>query len=169
MIAVSLNVGGGVRLIKPAKLYICTQKHYKHNEDGRTAPDVCGNGSVPLSHSENVVTRIGIQTQYDIPNLPHPITPPTTKLAFVSAQLLNEIGSRNYCTVIRLDFTSGAICHELYKNFIKSHLSPERIETRVSWVHGEHFPHQNCFKSRTKFIYYELVPYKLYQISKKDC
>ena len=37
-------------------------KHYKHNEDGRTAPGVCGNGSVPLSHSENVVTRIGIHT-----------------------------------------------------------------------------------------------------------
>ena len=35
-------------------------KHYKHNEDGRTAPGVCGNGSVPLSHSGNVVTRIGI-------------------------------------------------------------------------------------------------------------
>ena len=35
-------------------------KHYKHNEDGRTAPDLCGNGSVPLSHSGNVVTRIGI-------------------------------------------------------------------------------------------------------------
>ena len=34
-------------------------KHYKHNEDGRTAPGVCGNGSVPLSHSGNVVTRIG--------------------------------------------------------------------------------------------------------------
>ena len=31
-------------------------KHYKHNEDGRTAPGVCGNGSVPLSHSGNVVT-----------------------------------------------------------------------------------------------------------------
>ena len=62
MIAVSLNVGGGVRLIKPAKLYICTQKHYKHNEDGRTAPGVCGNGSVPLSHSGNVVTRSGIHT-----------------------------------------------------------------------------------------------------------
>ena len=62
MIAVSLNVGGGVRLIKPAKLYICTQKHYKHNEDGRTVPGVCGNGSVLLSHSENVVTRIGIHT-----------------------------------------------------------------------------------------------------------
>ena len=37
-------------------------KHYKHSEDGRTAPGVCGNGSVPLSHSGNVVTRIGIHT-----------------------------------------------------------------------------------------------------------
>ena len=37
-------------------------KHYKHNEDGRTAPGVCGYGSVPLSHSGNVVTRIGIHT-----------------------------------------------------------------------------------------------------------
>ena len=37
-------------------------KNYKHNEDGRTAPGVCGNGSVPLSHSGNVVTRIGIRT-----------------------------------------------------------------------------------------------------------
>ena len=35
-------------------------KHYKHNEDGRTVPGVCGNGSVPLSHSGNVVRRIGI-------------------------------------------------------------------------------------------------------------
>ena len=52
----------GVRLIKPAKLCMCTQKHYKHHEDGRTAPGVCGNGSVPLSHSGNVVTRIGIHT-----------------------------------------------------------------------------------------------------------
>ena len=33
----------------------------KH-EDGCTAPDVCGNGSVPLSHSGNVVMRIGIHT-----------------------------------------------------------------------------------------------------------
>ena len=46
----------------PAKLCMCTQKHYKHNEDGRTAPGVCGNGCVPLSHSGNVVTRIGIHT-----------------------------------------------------------------------------------------------------------
>ena len=35
---------------------------YKHNEDGRTAPGVCGNGFVPLNHSGNVVTRIGIHT-----------------------------------------------------------------------------------------------------------
>ena len=35
MIAVSRNVSGGVRLIKPAKLYLCMQKHYKYNEDGR--------------------------------------------------------------------------------------------------------------------------------------
>ena len=61
VIAVSLNVGGGVRLIKPAKLYMCTQL-YKYNEDGHTAPGVCGNGSVPLSHSGNVVTRTGIHT-----------------------------------------------------------------------------------------------------------
>ena len=39
-------------------------KHYKHNEDGRTATGVCDNGSVPLSHSGNVVTRIGIHTHF---------------------------------------------------------------------------------------------------------
>ena len=37
-------------------------KTYKHNEDGRTAPGVCCNGSVPLSHSGNVVRRNGIHT-----------------------------------------------------------------------------------------------------------
>ena len=41
-------------------------KHYTHNKDGRTAPGVCGNGSVPLSHSGNVVTRIGIHTHTHI-------------------------------------------------------------------------------------------------------
>ena len=35
-------------------------KRYEPHEDGCTAPGVCGNGS--LSHSENVVTRIGIHT-----------------------------------------------------------------------------------------------------------
>ena len=63
MIAVSLNVGGGVRLIKTGKTVHVHAKHHKHNEDGRTAPGVCGNGSVPLSHSGNVVTRIGIHTR----------------------------------------------------------------------------------------------------------
>ena len=38
------------------------EKPYKHNEDECTAPGVCSNGSVPLSHSGNVVTRIGIHT-----------------------------------------------------------------------------------------------------------
>ena len=33
-------------------------KRYTHNEDGRTAPGVCG--SVPLSHSGNVVMKIGL-------------------------------------------------------------------------------------------------------------
>ena len=42
-------------------------KHYIHDEDGRTAPGVCGNGSVPLSHSGNVVTRIGIHTHINNP------------------------------------------------------------------------------------------------------
>ena len=37
-------------------------KHYKHNVDRCTAPGVCSNGSVPLSHSGNVLTRIGIHT-----------------------------------------------------------------------------------------------------------
>ena len=61
VIALSLNVGGGVRLIDPAILYMCMQKHYRHNENGHTAPGVRGNGSVPLSHSGNVVTRIRLQ------------------------------------------------------------------------------------------------------------
>ena len=59
VIAVSLNIGGGVRLIKPAKLCMCMQTHYKHDEDRSTVLGVRGRSSVPLSHSGNVVTRIG--------------------------------------------------------------------------------------------------------------
>ena len=62
MIAVSLNIGGGICLIKLAKLYMCTQTHYKHDEDGRTARDVRGHCSVPLSHSGNIVTRMRLHT-----------------------------------------------------------------------------------------------------------
>ena len=50
-------------------------QHYIHDEDGRTAPGVCGNGSVPMSHSGNVVTRIGIHTH----NLPSVILQATKK------------------------------------------------------------------------------------------
>ena len=35
-------------------------KHFKHKQDGRMAPGVCGHSSVPLSHSGNVATRIGL-------------------------------------------------------------------------------------------------------------
>ena len=40
----------------------CARKTLQHKEDRRTAPGVCGNGSVPLSHSGNVVTKIGTHT-----------------------------------------------------------------------------------------------------------
>ena len=63
MIAVSLNERR--RWLPPYQTGKTVQvhaKHYKHNKDGRTAPGVCGNGSVPLSHSGNVVTRIGKHT-----------------------------------------------------------------------------------------------------------
>ena len=56
-------------------------KHYKHNKDGCMAPGVCGNGSVPLSHSGNVVQRIGIHTQ-DNADIRVTTTPPC---AFVQA------------------------------------------------------------------------------------
>ena len=66
MIAVSLNLGGG-GLIEIGKTVHEHANNYKHNEDGRTAPGVCSNGSVPLSHSGNVVTRFGIHTQTSKP------------------------------------------------------------------------------------------------------
>ena len=64
MTAVSLKVGVGVRLIKPAKLYMCIQKHYKHNEDKRTVLGIISShGTLLLSHMGNIVTGIGIQQQ----------------------------------------------------------------------------------------------------------
>ena len=56
MIAGSLKFGSGFRLIKLAKLVVCMQNHYKL---GCMATDEPGHGSVLLSHSENVVMRIG--------------------------------------------------------------------------------------------------------------
>ena len=61
MTEVSLNVGGGARLIKPAKRYMCMQTHYKHGEDGHTGPVVRGHGSVLLSRS-GIVIRFGFHT-----------------------------------------------------------------------------------------------------------
>ena len=58
----SLNVSGGICLIKPAKLYMCTQTHYKHDKDGCMGPGVRGHGSVPLSHWGNAIMRIGLHT-----------------------------------------------------------------------------------------------------------
>ena len=56
----SSNVGGGPRPpYQTGKTVHVHAKRYKHNEDGRTAPGVCENGSVSLSHSGNVVTRTG--------------------------------------------------------------------------------------------------------------
>ena len=59
MIAVSLNVGGGVLLIKLAKLFMCTQILYKHKEGGRTSPVMRGHGTAePLRERrcENWIT-----------------------------------------------------------------------------------------------------------------
>ncbi|MEW8309308.1 MAG: hypothetical protein AB2695_19595, partial [Candidatus Thiodiazotropha endolucinida] len=60
VIAMSLNVGDGVRIIKPAKLS-CARKNTTDNDDGRTAPAVRGYGSKPLSHSGSVIMRIELQ------------------------------------------------------------------------------------------------------------
>ena len=50
------------RLRPPYQTGKTVRKHNIREEDGRTAPGVCGNGSVPLSYSGNIVTRIGIHT-----------------------------------------------------------------------------------------------------------
>ena len=46
----------------PLAIYKMTLMVLTFAEDGYTAPGVCGNGSVPLSHLGNVVTRIGTHT-----------------------------------------------------------------------------------------------------------
>ena len=62
MLAVSLKIGNGVRLIKPAKQCICTKKHYKH-DDRRMVPGLHSHDVIMLSHSGNIVTRTGLQHQ----------------------------------------------------------------------------------------------------------
>ena len=65
---VSLNLDRGIHVIKPAKLYMCMQKHYKHDKDGHMAPTVPGHGSILLSHSGNDVARTGLQQHHQIVN-----------------------------------------------------------------------------------------------------
>ena len=61
VIAVSLNVGGGIRLSKPAKVHMCTQTHYRYDEYGHTAPGVRSHGTTaePLGERryENWITH----------------------------------------------------------------------------------------------------------------
>ena len=45
-------------------VHVHVKTRNKHAEDERTAPGVRDHGSVPLSHSGNVVTRIGLHTQW---------------------------------------------------------------------------------------------------------
>ena len=73
-------------------------KHYKHNEDGRMAPDVCSSGSVPLSHSGNVVTRIGTHTHSNLS-----IPPDTKELTFTVVHK-TPISDRIGCSCIE-EFT----------------------------------------------------------------
>ena len=81
-------------------------KHHKHNEDGCTAPIVCSNGSVPLSHLGNVTTRIGIHTHTHIHQLNLNIGTPYLIIVIILKIL--KIGTPNdpkngtvqfYCTV----------------------------------------------------------------------
>ena len=60
MTAVSLSFGGGIPLIKPTKLFLCMQKHYKHKDECMVL-GVGGHGSATLRHAGNIVTRIGLQ------------------------------------------------------------------------------------------------------------
>ena len=66
-------------------------KHYKHNKDECTAPGVCGYGSIPQSHSGNVVTRIGIHTH----------TQTLIQILPVNASASHR-GDKNYKTNIRI-------------------------------------------------------------------
>ena len=65
-------------------------KHHKHNEDRCTAPIVCGNGSILLSHWGNVVTRIGIHIHQLNLNIG------TRYLIIVIIVKILKIGTQNY-------------------------------------------------------------------------
>ena len=61
VIAVSLNVSSGV--IKLANC-TCACKNTKTQRGQKQGTECAGYGSIPLSHSENVIMRIGLQQFY---------------------------------------------------------------------------------------------------------
>ena len=61
VIAVSMNVGGGVH----KTVHVHSKKHYKHNEDGRTAPGMRCHGSVPLSYSGTSLRELDYNNKND--------------------------------------------------------------------------------------------------------
>ena len=75
-------------------------KHYKHNEDGRTAPGVCGNGSVPLSHSGNIVTRIGTHTHTIVPVSGQTSVPGACNFRYLPLSYLGNIVMRIETTTV---------------------------------------------------------------------
>ena len=98
-------------------------KHYKHNEDGRTAPGVCGNGSVPLSHSGNVVTRIRLHP-------PKHVYPVWQTVRYRTKRALNERmnGHRSDLTKRRFQRSPVAENFHLQNHDFNSHVSISSIE-----------------------------------------
>ena len=57
----SMNVGSGFRLIKPAILYMCMQTHYKHDKDVARLR-VCVAMVLYHGATSGMSTRIGLHT-----------------------------------------------------------------------------------------------------------
>ena len=64
----SMNVSCGVCLIVLADLYMCMQKHYKHNDYGRTVPGVGGHGSVPISTRGTSLQKLDYNNEHHCEN-----------------------------------------------------------------------------------------------------
>ena len=95
MIAVSLNVGGGVRLIKSAKLHVHAN-HYKRDEDGRMTSGVRGRGCVPRAIRETSLraldyTHTHIHTQFQSISKHHICTQNWMELLNANMKLFNSL------------------------------------------------------------------------------
>ena len=106
VIAVSSNVGGGVRLIKPAKLHTCARKTLQ-TQRGRTHGAGCVRQwfrtAEPLG---NVVTRIGTQT--GVPSV------------HFSSDLANREGISDDIATVSLRFTVFSVASSI-ATFISAH------------------------------------------------